>query len=383
MQTYAYGDTATADPELNTVYAANAGISPTRIRRNPTVPSAHVGPPVNAIITTSAQGCIQSFNPGAEAIFGISRKAMEGKSIELLVPERYRTSSARQRNAMALDAAYSHFAQLRAVKGLRADGQEIDLEGQICHISVHGQPILVATFRDVTQRLQSDERRMVERVQLSALTRQLMSNEQDLVNSVAHAMQEQLGQTLVAIQIAHDTMGALRLGVETQQLAQLNQRIGTLIQQGIRQVRQVVAGLCPPLLGENGLESALDNELRKHNLVQSHRRFVLHVDAGLNGLRWPQEVEYAAFMIAREAIGNALRHAGAGCVRLRLCGDAEMLRMDVVDDGAGIPTEALWDEGHLGLAAMRERANSIGAVLLVGPIDGGGTRVGLRWHAQQ
>jgi PAS domain S-box-containing protein len=336
----------------------------------------------DAIITTSAEGCIQSFNPGAEAIFGIGHKAIEGKSIELLIPERYRASNARQRSAMAQDTSASHFVKLRLVKGLRADGHEIDLEGQICQIEVDGQQILVGTFRDVTQRMGSEERRKVEQVQLAELTRKLMSNEQALVSRVAHAMQEQLGQTLVAIQITHDAMGALGLGVEPQQLVRLNQRLGTLIQQGIRQVRQVVVELCPPLLGESGLESALDNELRKHKLVQSNRHFALHVQPGLNGLRWPHDVEYAAFMIAREAIGNALRDASTRCLSLRLCGDTEVLRMDIVDDGAGIPMDALWEEGHLGLAAMRERANSIGAVLLVGPGDGGGTRVGLRWQAQ-
>jgi PAS domain S-box-containing protein len=328
----------------------------------------------DAIITTSAEGCIQSFNPGAEAIFGIGHKAIEGKSIELLIPERYRASNARQRSAMAQDTSASHFVKLRLVKGLRADGHEIDLEGQICQIEVDGQQILVGTFRDVTQRMGSEERRKVEQVQLAELTRKLMSNEQALVSRVAHAMQEQLGQTLVAIQITHDAMGALGLGVEPQQLVRLNQRLGT--------VRQVVVELCPPLLGESGLESALDNELRKHKLVQSNRHFALHVQPGLNGLRWPHDVEYAAFMIAREAIGNALRDASTRCLSLRLCGDTEVLRMDIVDDGAGIPMDALWEEGHLGLAAMRERANSIGAVLLVGPGDGGGTRVGLRWQAQ-
>ncbi len=344
--------------------------------------SAIVSASSDAIITTSGEGCIRSFNPGAEAIFGVSHEAVEGKSIELLIPERYRVPNAHQCNTTALGSAASRFIKLSLFKGLRAGGQEIDLEGQICQICVDGQHIFVGTFRDVTQRMQSEERRKVERVQLAELARKLMSKEQSLVSRVAHAMHDQLGQTLAAIQMTHDTMGALRLGVEQPPLAGLNQKLGTLVQQAIRQVRQVVVELCPPLLGDSGLDGALDNELRELNRVQSNLGIALHVDPRLNGVRWPHDVEYAAFMIAREAIDNALRHASAGGVILRLCGDSDTLRMDIIDDGAGMPMDTLWGEGSLGLAAMRERANSIGAVLLMGPGESGGTRVGLRWQAQ-
>lgn len=161
----------------------------------------------------------------------------------------------------------------------------------------------------------------------------------------------------------------------------MDQRLGTLIQQGIRQVRQVLVDLRPPLLDESGLAAALDNELRNRQVEQSNTQLTLHVNAGMEGLRWPRAVEYAAFMIAREALENALRHAHAATVSVRLSGTVHSLRMEIVDDGSGFAAWPIAPGGHLGLAGMRERAHAVGAELEVAPGEGSGTRVDLRWQA--
>lgn len=80
--------------------------------------------------------------------------------------------------------------------------------------------------------------------------------------------------------------------------------------------------------------------------------------------RWPDEVEYAAFMIAREAVGNALRHARASDVRVHLAGTPRTLRLQISDNGVDIPDELTQGRpGHLGLVGMRERALGVGGRL--------------------
>ena len=96
--------------------------------------------------------------------------------------------------------------------------------------------------------------------------------------------------------------------------------------------------------------------------------------------RWPPDVEYAAFMIGREALVNALQHASARQVSLTLDGDAGELRLSIRDDGVGIAPEARAGRaGHLGLVGMRERAFAIGARLHVDSTPGPGTAVELEW----
>lgn len=90
-----------------------------------------------------------------------------------------------------------------------------------------------------------------------------------------------------------------------------------------------------------------------------------------------QEIE----AIAREAIANALRHAGARrlIVTLDWRGAAPALRVD--DDGVGIAPALLAHgrPGHYGLRGMRERAARIGATLSVENRPGGGVALALTW----
>ena len=90
-----------------------------------------------------------------------------------------------------------------------------------------------------------------------------------------------------------------------------------------------------------------------------------------------EEVRVTAYRIAVEAMTNVRRHAAASHVdiELRLAGDTVVL--EVVDDGRGADEgELVPRPGHLGLAAMHDRARASGGTLQVRSAPGG-TRVRL------
>lgn len=89
----------------------------------------------------------------------------------------------------------------------------------------------------------------------------------------------------------------------------------------------------------------------------------------------------AVFMIAREALLNALRHADALTITVRLDGDEFQLELSVSDDGRGLQAAAGTD--GLGLIGMRERALAIGAELRIDGRVGHGTMVALTWEADE
>ena len=159
----------------------------------------------------------------------------------------------------------------------------------------------------------------------------------------------------------------------------MDTRIANLVVLANRQVRGVLAELSPPLLGELGLAAALDNEVRQHHGGQGldghDVRAELTAGDTAQLQRWPADVEYAAFMIAREALLNALRHAEARVIRIGLHGDAEWLELTVADDGRGFTP----GDSHVGLVGMRERALAIGAELHIDGRPGHGTMVALTW----
>ena len=97
-------------------------------------------------------------------------------------------------------------------------------------------------------------------------------------------------------------------------------------------------------------------------------------------VRLPAGVEAEIFRIAQEAVSNALRHASATEVRVTLVAGAAVLKLQVEDDGIGLrPRRRASVRGGVGLEAMRERSEAIGAELHLGPRSGGGTRVTLEY----
>jgi signal transduction histidine kinase len=207
-----------------------------------------------------------------------------------------------------------------------------------------------------------------------------MTQERVLVKRLAQLLHDQLGQTLAAIRMGHETILALQSAQTAPDSQHLHERLGMLIGQAIAQVRQVLQDLRPPLLEEQGLSVALDNELRNRAQGAPHMDISVTVPNKLELMRWPTEVEYAAFMVVREAVENALRHSGANAIAVELSGNALSLHVSVSDNGVGLPDGIGLGVGHLGMLGMQERALAVGASVSYGRGSEPGTRVAFHWQ---
>ena len=84
--------------------------------------------------------------------------------------------------------------------------------------------------------------------------------------------------------------------------------------------------------------------------------------------------------IGEEAIRNAYRHAGAACIKVAVAYLPGELRLEVRDDGIGIPDAIVARAerpGHFGLIGMRERSERIQGRLTIGAGRAGGTEIAL------
>ena len=92
------------------------------------------------------------------------------------------------------------------------------------------------------------------------------------------------------------------------------------------------------------------------------------------------EVKLVFYRVAQEALNNIAKHAGARQVDVHLeCQPGQMSLM-IKDDGLGFDPATIATE-HLGIAIMRERANSIGATFIIESQVGQGTTVELDWKS--
>lgn len=99
---------------------------------------------------------------------------MLGKAMNLLLPERFRGHHLQHLSRFAASDEPTRMMGLVHIKGLRADGSELDLEGSISQVTLGTGKVLIATLRNVTDRNLADAERLAARVQLSELARRLM-----------------------------------------------------------------------------------------------------------------------------------------------------------------------------------------------------------------
>ena len=150
-------------------------------------------------------------------------------------------------------------------------------------------------------------------------------------------------------------------------------RIGETAHQALKEMRLLVYELRPALLEQDGLVKALQQRL---DAVEKRSGVKVSLQARSVG-RLPAPVEEGLYRIAQEALNNALKHAAASLVTLRVSveNDGEQVIMEIKDDGMGFMPDAVSHRGGLGLDSMRERAKRLGSELVVVSTPGEGTKV--------
>jgi signal transduction histidine kinase len=139
----------------------------------------------------------------------------------------------------------------------------------------------------------------------------------------------------------------------------------------IREARQSVWDLRSPTLEHKGLGEAL-REVAANAATASTAR----IDVSERGKAKPfsRQAQEELLRIAREAIGNAVRHAHPKHVTVELAFEPDTVLLRVTDDGCGfIPASVRKGSEHCGLVNMQERAAGLKGTLRVASTPGSGT----------
>ena len=148
--------------------------------------------------------------------------------------------------------------------------------------------------------------------------------------------------------------------------------MGEIAQQSLKEMRLLVYQLRPLALEHEGLIGALQARLdsvEKRAGVEA--RFL--IEGSLGSL--PPALEEGLFRVAQEALNNALKHAAARSVVVRLRGNDHSVTLEVADDGRGSALLNHAPTGGLGVTSMQERAAQLGGRILIDSAPGQGTRV--------
>jgi signal transduction histidine kinase len=193
-------------------------------------------------------------------------------------------------------------------------------------------------------------------------------------NRLARDLHDSLVQKLFGVVLAAKSASTLLERDAAEARAQVD-RLGELAQDAISELRSLVFQLRPAAIETEGLAAAL----RKHvEVLRRVHSTALELElAGKPRLR--PGVDEEVFRIAQEALQNALRHARADRIAIRLEENGDGLGLSVSDDGAGFdPAAPELRARRLGLTSMEERARELGGRLEIESAPGAGTSVRLK-----
>lgn len=220
--------------------------------------------------------------------------------------------------------------------------------------------VLTESFNAMLDRLEAERRDSARRA---------LSEREAERRRLAAELHDQLGQHLTAIVLQIDRLAATAPAELRPELVGLRHDVG----EGIEEVRRLARQLRPDALDTLGLVPALTNLVERFA-----ERTDVRIDRSLARDLPPlgDDEELVLYRVAQESLTNAMRHAGAKRIDVRLDFDAHRVRLSVRDDGAGIPG---WHAQDGGIRTMRERAVSVGGRLDIESGNGrGGTEVRLQ-----
>jgi signal transduction histidine kinase len=149
--------------------------------------------------------------------------------------------------------------------------------------------------------------------------------------------------------------------------------IQSALQNAQKEIRAISTGLSLPQLAELSLPETVIRAVRAHER-RTGSRVSLDVDPLPEQAALP--VKITIYRVIQESLNNAYRHAGGANQQIRAFMDRDVLVLEVSDEGPGfVPQPSATFNGHLGLAGMRERVESLGGAFSVESEPGKGTQV--------
>lgn len=188
---------------------------------------------------------------------------------------------------------------------------------------------------------------------------------------LARELHDSVTQSLYSLTLFAEVGRRAAEAGESERVIDYLNRLGQVTQQALKEMRLLLYELRASTLEAEGLVGALQQRL---DAVEKR--------AGIEGrlvieamVELPALVEEGLYRIAQEALNNALKHAAATLVTVRINANGEQAELEVIDNGVSFDPTNISNTGGMGLTSMRERAEQLGGSLAIYSKPGQGTRV--------
>jgi PAS domain S-box-containing protein len=334
---------------------------------------------MDAIITVDREQRIVVFNRAAETMFRVARSDALGDRLDRFIPARFREGHrAHIERFSGTGDTRRRMGENLVLWALRADGSEFPIEASISQAGDPDRRLFTVILRDTTQRKAAEDALRQQQAELRELSARVLEAREEEKTIIARELHDELGQLLTALKMDLEWLRErMPAGETADKVGQMN----TVLDRTVGSVRRIAADLRPLMLDDLGLADAA-SWLVEDFTQRSGIRCKLDKtdDDALDGIE--RGIATTIYRALQESLTNVARHSAAtnAWVLLRL--DDGVLRLEIEDDGRGMPPAAQLNSRSLGLKGMRERVHYHGGMLEVGHAPRGGTRVRVRLPLQ-
>jgi len=125
---------------------------------------------MDAIVTVDEEQKIVLYNRAAEKVFGWPREQILRQPLEKLIPQRFRATHAEHVHKFGTTGVTSRrMGALSVIYGLRASGEEFPIDASISQLATPQGKLYTVILRDISLRLQAEERHARLAARLSGL----------------------------------------------------------------------------------------------------------------------------------------------------------------------------------------------------------------------
>ena len=333
------------------------------------------------VISTSEDQHITLFNQSAEKIFGYRADDVLGQPLDILIPEHFRKTHRQHFLSFAQSPEKSLLLSAhRLVFGRRKDDSEFPMAAALSKLELDGEKIFTVLCTDMTRQVHAEEellrihdelesrvlartaalqkaynileseiaeRKSAEKevLQLSGKVMRVQDEER---RHLARELHDGTAQNLVALTL---NLNRLREVVchNPEEITQLEECV-RMVEQCSNELRSISYLLHPPMLEELGLSRALRGYAEGF-AKRSDIAVTVVCPEDLGPLDF--EVQLTIFRIVQESLSNILKHSQSPTATIALSSKGGNLRLEVTDQGRGIPKDR--EQAGVGLAGMRER----------------------------
>jgi signal transduction histidine kinase len=192
-------------------------------------------------------------------------------------------------------------------------------------------------------------------------------------NRLARELHDTLAHTLSGLSVQLETIKAY-WDVDPKLARESLERSSAAAHAGLEETRRALKALRVSPLADLGLTQAL-TLLAKESSARANLSLDLSITDNLPVLS--PDIEQCIYRVAQEALTNAINHASAKLLTVKLETLADHVRLTVQDNGTGFDIEKNVNPNHFGLTGMRERTQLVGGELTVLSTPGSGTTVQL------